>query len=68
MENNTTPLLQKFIQSIFTGLGIDKKIAKKVLSDPDVRKQIEQLKKSTQIVINNSKKWQELLDQECNKK
>jgi hypothetical protein len=46
-EKETTPFLQNFIQSIFSGLGIDKSIAKKVLSDPDVKKQISQLKKST---------------------
>jgi len=67
-EKETTPLLQKFIQTIFSGLGIDKSIAKKVLSDPDVKKQISQLKKSTDVVIKNSKKWQELVtEKECKK-
>ena len=46
-EKETTPFVQNFIQTIFTGLGIDKAIAKKVLSDPDVKKQISQLRKST---------------------
>lgn len=60
MSKDSRSFVQKFFQNIFTGLGLDKMIARKVLNDPQVKAQISNLNRSTQIVINNAQKWKKL--------
>lgn len=62
MSEQSKSFVQKFFQNIFTGLKLDKMIAQKVLNDPQVKAQISNLNRSTQIVINNAQRWKKLAD------
>ncbi len=62
MSEQSKSFVQKFFQNIFTGLKLDKMIAQKVLNDPQVKTQISNLNRSTQIVINNAQRWKKLAD------
>ena len=60
MSKDSRSFVQKFFQNIFTELGLDKMIARKVLNDPQVKAQISNLNRSAQIVINNAQRWKKL--------